>query len=136
MQQLVARVLLVCHVLCSCWPCGCRCGCKRADDTSRNTRVIPVVDRSSTPPFFLVCCYRSGVPSSTKTKQHTKTNISPGLKSRGAGLSKGYSSCRGQSSLMVPRCRLHTCSGWFRVCCWVVMCCVRAGHVPAGVAAK
>ena len=37
---------------------------------------------------------------------------------------------------MVPRSRLHACSGWLRVCCWAVMCCVRAGHVAAGVAAR
>ena len=37
---------------------------------------------------------------------------------------------------MVPRCRLHTCSGWLRVWCWALMCCVRAGHVSAGVAAR
>ena len=37
---------------------------------------------------------------------------------------------------MVPRCRLHTFSGWLRVCCWAVMCCVRAGHVAKGVAAR
>ena len=37
---------------------------------------------------------------------------------------------------MVPRCRRHTCSGWLRVCGWAVMCCVRAGHVAAGVAAR
>ena len=37
---------------------------------------------------------------------------------------------------MVLRCRLHTCSSWLRVCCWAVMCCARAGHVAAGVAAR
>ena len=37
---------------------------------------------------------------------------------------------------MVLRSRLHTCSGWSRVCCWAVMCCVRAGHVAEGVAAR
>ena len=37
---------------------------------------------------------------------------------------------------MVPRCRLYTCRGWLRVCCWALMCCVRAGNVAAGVAAR
>ena len=37
---------------------------------------------------------------------------------------------------MVPRCRLHTCSGWLRVYCWAVMCCVRAGDVAESVAAR
>ena len=36
----------------------------------------------------------------------------------------------------MPRCRLHTCSGWLRVCCSAFVCYVRAGHVVAGVAAR
>ena len=26
---------------------------------------------------------------------------------------------------------MHACRGWLRVCCWALMCCVRAGHVAA-----
>ena len=74
MQQLVACVLLGCHVLCACWACGCGCGCKMTDDTSRNTRVIPVVKHSSNPPNFLfllvataVQCPHQLKPSNTQT---------------------------------------------------------------------
>ena len=37
---------------------------------------------------------------------------------------------------MIVHCRLHTCIGWLRVCCWAVMYRVRAGHVAEGVAAR
>ena len=77
----------------------------------------------------------SGVSSSTQPKQQTDTHL-PGLESRGAGLSKGQYSRRGRSLLVGSRSRLHTSSGWLRVCCWAVMCCVRAGRVAEGVAAR
>ena len=54
MQRLVACVLFGCHVLCACWPCVCRCGCKTTHDTSRRTRVIPVVDRSNNSLFYII----------------------------------------------------------------------------------
>ena len=55
-QRFVACALLGCHVLCACWPCGWRCGCKTTHDTSRITRAIPVVDRSNSSPFFYYYC--------------------------------------------------------------------------------
>ena len=44
------------------------------------------------------------------------------IESRDAGLSKGLSSCRGRSLFMVPRWRLHSCSG-------LVVCVLLGSHV-------
>ena len=68
-QRLCACVLLGCLVLCACWPCGCRCGCKTTDDTSRRTRVIPVVDRANNSPFLFLRLVL--LPSSTENMQQT-----------------------------------------------------------------
>ena len=61
MQRLVECVLLGCHVLCACWPCGCRYGCKTTHGTSRRTRVIPEVDRSNNSPFYIISFGAVGV---------------------------------------------------------------------------
>ena len=45
------------YVLCACWPCGCRCGLKTTHDTSRRTRVIPVVDRYNSSPFYTIFAF-------------------------------------------------------------------------------
>ena len=48
-------------MLCSCWPCGCRCGCKTTHDISRRTRDIPVVDRCNSPPLCIIAFGAVGV---------------------------------------------------------------------------
>ena len=99
--------------------------------------IIPVVDRSNNSPTYIIAFGATAVERPHQLKpSNRRTHILPGLESRIAGLSKGQSSRRGRSFFVVPRCKLHTCSGWLRVCCWAVMCCVRAGHVAAGVATR
>ena len=63
MQRLVACVLLGCHVLCARWPCGCMCVAARRHihNTSRRTRVIPVVDRSNISAFYIIAFGAVGV---------------------------------------------------------------------------
>ena len=99
---------------------------------------IPVeIDRSKTPPIYITSLGTTAVECPHQLKpSNRQTHRLPGLESKGAGLSKGSSTRRGHSFLILPRCRLYTSSGWSRVCCWAVTCCVRAGLVDAGVAAR
>ena len=86
------------------------------DDTSNLMRVIPVVDRFGNPPISIFVFVATAVQCPHQLKPSDRqTHLLPGLKRRGAGLSKGYSSRLGHSSLMVPRCRLHTGSDWLCV---------------------
>ena len=78
MQRLVACVLLGCHVLCACWPCDCRCGCKTTDDTSRRMRVIPVVDGSNNSPFYIIAFGATAVECPHQLKPSNRNTSCPG----------------------------------------------------------
>ena len=78
MQRLVPCVLLGCHVLCACWPCCCRCGCKTTDDTSRRTRVISGVDRSNNSPFYIIAFGATAVECPHQLKSSNRHTSCPG----------------------------------------------------------